>query len=439
MAQEVREAKRNKRIRSQTRKVIMNVYNYFRHQDERESETDVDLRIAAATGISVRSFHSIKQQYRCGVIRSPPPRSRISPVLGSLDDLAKDSIRQEIFSFYEKGERPTVEALLMRVRKPPVSFSGAYSSLYKVVKQLGFRYRRVEGGGYILMERSDVSAARNKYLRLLDENRRSSSPRPEIYMDEMWLNETEFVVRDMGLTKKSAGRKGKTRKGARYFIVHAGGEDGFVQGALLFQSINGNKKDSDDINDTCFHSWFQTQLLPNIPPHSLIVMDNAWYHSKILNKTPTVNSKKCEIIQWLTELDIAHDCSYTKFELLNLANAHKDKLVYEIDQIACDAGHEVLRLPAYYYHFNPMERIWAQVKKEVRKSISNTEDHTFERLYKMIKCAIDRITTEDWRKSLRHMRHMEEKFRIKERAFEKLIENIVISQDVDSSESDNDE
>lgn len=153
MAQKISEAKRNKRIRSQTRKIIMNVYHYFRRQDERENKTDVDLRVAAATRISVSSFHKIKQQYRCGVIKSPPPRSRISPVLGSLDDLAKDSIRQEIFSFYEKGERPTIEALLVRVREPPVSFSGANSSLCKVVKQLGFHYRRVEGGGYILIER----------------------------------------------------------------------------------------------------------------------------------------------------------------------------------------------------------------------------------------------------------------------------------------------
>lgn len=85
-------------------------------------------------------------------------------------------------------------------------------------------------------------------------------------------------------------------------------------------------------------------------------------------------SKKCEIIQWLTEYNIAHDYSHTKFELFNLANSHKDKLGFEIDQIAHDAGHKVLRLPSYCYHFNPMEMVWAQVKNEVKKNILDTEE-----------------------------------------------------------------
>lgn len=85
-----------------------------------------------------------------------------------------------------------------------------------------------------------------------------------IYLDETWLNESECMTRDTGLAEKHVGRKVKARKGARYFIVHAGGEDGFVPGALLFRSVNGYKKPYDDINDACFQSWFQTVT----PKHS---------------------------------------------------------------------------------------------------------------------------------------------------------------------------
>ena len=35
---------------------------------------------------------------------------------------------------------------------------------------------------------------------------------------------------------------------------------------------------------------------------------------------------------------------------------------YEIDKIAKDFGHCVIRLPPYYCEFNPIELIWAQVK-----------------------------------------------------------------------------
>lgn len=299
MAQAVKQARFSPRITSDTRRMAMYVYNYFRHQDEQESETDVMRRTAAATGISVRSLQRIKQQHRCGVIKSPPPRTRISPVMGAVDNFDEDCVRREILSFYERGELPTVEALLKRVKEPPVSFTGASTSLRKLVKKLGFRYGKVESGRHMLMERSDVIVARNKYLRLVDANRKSNNPRPEIYLDETWVNQNECVNKCWTLPDGSVGPKVKTGKGARFILVHVGGDDGFVPGGLLlFRSKNGNKGDyHDSMNHIRFQSWFQTQLLPNIPSHSLIVMDNASYHSKLVNKAPAMNSKKSEIIQ----------------------------------------------------------------------------------------------------------------------------------------------
>uniref|UniRef100_A0A2S2Q7H4 Tc1-like transposase DDE domain-containing protein n=1 Tax=Sipha flava TaxID=143950 RepID=A0A2S2Q7H4_9HEMI len=40
---------------------------------------------------------------------------------------------------------------------------------------------------------------------------------------------------------------------------------------------------------------------------------------------------------------------------------------YELDEIACSMGHEVIRLPPYHCQYNPIELIWAQVKSEVAK------------------------------------------------------------------------
>ncbi|XP_042210282.1 uncharacterized protein LOC121858120 [Homarus americanus] len=436
MAQSINDARCTRRITSQVRKIVLNIYKYLRYQDVQQSETDIELRTASVTGISVRSLHRIKQQHRVGVIKSPPSRTRISPVMGTVDDFDKDCIRREVLAFYERGEIPTVNALLKRVKKPPVRFSGAYSSLHKIVKQLGFRFKKVQSGRCILMERNDLVVARNKYLRLIAENRKSSSPRPEIYLDETWVNQNECWTMADG----SVDPKLKTGKGARYIILHAGGEDGFVPGAFLFfRSSNGNKGDyHDSINHTCFQSWFQTQLLPNIPAHSLIVMDNASYHSQILNKAPASNSKKCEIIQWLTEHNIAHDPSHTKFELLSLVKSHKNKQVYEVDQIACDAGHEVLRLPLYHCQLNPIELIWAKVKTEVKKYDSNT-NQTLKGVEEITKSAIDRVTSQDWKKCICHTRLVEDEYRRKDIALEHLTDNLVINTDDDSSESDNDE
>lgn len=435
--QVINKTKLSGRLTSQTKTVIMNVYNFFRQQDERECEADVIDRTAAATGISIRSIQRIKQQHKSGVLNCPPRMCRKSPVMGALDDFDKDCVRRELLSFYERGEIPTVDALLTRVKEPPVSFSGAYSSLYKLLKQLGFRYKKVESGRKLLMERNDVVLARNRYLRLIDANRKSNRPRPEIYIDETWVNQNECVSKCWTVADGSVGPKLKTGKGARYIIVHAGGEDGFVLGALLFfRSRNGNKGDyHDSMNHTCFRSWFQTQLLPNIPPQSLIVLDNASYHSKILNKAPTSSSKKCDIINWLTEHNIPHDPSHTKCDLHDIVKQHKHMQVFEIDKIARDAGHEVLRLPPYHCQFNPIELIWAQVKNEVKKYNSN-QNQTLKRVEDITKSAIHNITAEDWRSCIGHTRKLEDEYRRKDRARHHLTERFVIDMSSGSGESD---
>lgn len=75
--------------------------------------------------------------------------------MGSVDDSAKGCIRREALSFYERNELPTVDNLLIRVRRPPVSVIGAYSSLLKLLKQLNFKFKKIESGRRILMERNN--------------------------------------------------------------------------------------------------------------------------------------------------------------------------------------------------------------------------------------------------------------------------------------------
>ncbi|KAG8292464.1 hypothetical protein J6590_038938 [Homalodisca vitripennis] len=41
------------------------------------------------------------------------------------------------------------------------------------------------------------------------------------------------------------------------------------------------------MNHDTFSKWFRESLLPNLSAPSVIVMDNAPYHSKILDKAPT--------------------------------------------------------------------------------------------------------------------------------------------------------
>lgn len=61
------------------------------------------------------------------------------------------------------------------------------------------------------------------------------------------------------------------------------------------------------MNAANFNKWLQDKLLPNLNEPSLIVMDNASYHSVIINKAPTTQTRKPEIREWLTLNGVAFE------------------------------------------------------------------------------------------------------------------------------------
>jgi hypothetical protein len=56
-----------------------------------------------------------------------------------------------------------------------------------------------------------------------------------------------------------------------------------------------------------FENWFSGQLLPNIPPNSVIVIDNASYHTKQENKVPTKSSRKDLMTDYLTKMGVTFE------------------------------------------------------------------------------------------------------------------------------------
>ncbi|KAB0792604.1 hypothetical protein PPYR_14563 [Photinus pyralis] len=62
----------------------------------------------------------------------------------------------------------------------------------------------------------------------------------------------------------------------------------------------------DNMNRGNFENWFKTQLVPNLPEKSLIIMDNASYHSGLLEKIPTKSWTKQRMIEWLGKKNIGY-------------------------------------------------------------------------------------------------------------------------------------
>ena len=113
------------------------------------------------------------------------------------------------------------------------------------------------------------------------------------------------------------------------------------------------------MNAEVFERWFQDQLLPNIPPHSVIVMDNASYRSRSAKTTPSSSWRKAAIQERLRDEGVDFDPEMRKVELARPPRQRKE---YVLDNLAREAGHDVIRLPPYHCDLNPIELIWAQMK-----------------------------------------------------------------------------
>ena len=124
------------------------------------------------------------------------------------------------------------------------------------------------------------------------------------------------------------------------------------------------------MSEIVFEDWFKNKLTANLPEERkvVIVMDNAKYHCRFIEKTPTMNIKKDEMIAFMSKHDIEIPTPIpTKSVLLEkiliiFKNIEKQ---YVIDSMAEKADYSVLRLPLYHCILNPIEMEWNQLKYHV--------------------------------------------------------------------------
>jgi hypothetical protein len=102
-------------------------------------------------------------------------------------------------------------------------------------------------------------------------------------------------VQDKGF---STGLKDPCGKGKRLIILHIGSDEGFVDGGLLlFEGSKGGDYHQ-EMNATVFETWF-AKILKTLPNNAVIVLDNASYHSRKVEKIPTTSWRKGDIQNWL--------------------------------------------------------------------------------------------------------------------------------------------
>ena len=170
------------------------------------------------------------------------------------------------------------------------------STFHLILKQIGFDYVK-RNQGSVIVDREDIIVWRRKHLRAVRAYRREG--RKLFYMGETWVNEgittgkawvdsTVKSKKQAFMSGLSVGLKNPSGKGRRLIVVHVGNEDGFLEGGeLIFESRKGGDY-HDEMSGEVFQNWFEG-ILPKLPRNSVIIMDNASYHSVKAETVPNTS------------------------------------------------------------------------------------------------------------------------------------------------------
>lgn len=304
-----------------------------------------------------------------------------------------------------KNEVPTVTSLFKKIKNDGIIFPYKRSTLHKLLQHMGFQYQ-VLNKRQAIMETPRLLSLRMDYTQQIKKYR--SENRQIFYLDETWYDSHDVVRK--GFIDKSGKcfLTAPPSRGKRIIILHAGSESGWVPGALLLSAKNIKTASADyheDMSAKLFEDWFVDQLIPNLPPKSVIVMDNASYHSRQPTKIPNTGSRKEEIMNFLRLNYVPLPEKIKKKELLNILKEIPVQKKFFIDETAKTYNHDVLRLPPYYCVLNPIELVWSQLKRKIRTL--NTSSNWNGGVVDVIREAVNTINADSWKAYIEHVKKIE--------------------------------
>ena len=400
-----------KPLSPEMKRTIVNLKGYFdRNKSDLERFASAQLT-ADALELSRVTVDRVMRDYRKDSMSlDNPPKMRGKP------SYAVDASHQEVVRAYVRkanleGSYITLETIRDQLleRSPEEDFS--VRTLFRALDRWGFEFGRGVRTQH-LKEKDHIIVARQRYLRAIRNNRSSTKEgvviRPEVHLDESYVNKnhsydfTWFVEEDGPWIQKPIG------KGERLIIMNAITKDGWVLGAKnVFKSTRKTGDYHGQMNAQQFQKWFLEILLPNIPPNSIIIMDNASYHKALTeDSAPIATSSKEKIRNWLEKNDMPCRDDCLKVELITMLNKIAPNPTYIIDEIAEKNGHTVLRTPPYHPELQPIEICWGIVKNEVGRNCN----FTMQNLENQLEEAFNKVTSETCNKIIRKIRQVEDKF-----------------------------
>jgi transposase len=377
---------RGKKITTEFEELIVQLKKHYdkeRKSGDFVSTKDPTGRTARALGLGTSTVKRIMARYTANggkvVHRStrkpgrPPQR-----IIKNAQPFVRQFIRTE--NLY--GKRVSLERVRQYL-KSEHRIDVPKMTLWRALNRWGFSYgegSRREN----LKEKDHVILARRKYLRIKRANRNpdGSVKRPEVYVDETYINKnhssrfTWFLEEDGPWVHKPAG------VGPRLIVVHAMTKDGWVDGAeRVFEAKKRTGDYHGQMNWDNFSKWFLLQLVKNIPPEALVILDNAPYHNVVDSKyVPQKSSTKAQLKSWLDVNNYPWREDMLKSELLDVCRRVAPKPQFCLDQLAEEHNISILRTPPYHPELQPIESCWAVVKNYMADNCDFTMKGMRERL-----------------------------------------------------------
>ncbi|XP_077498610.1 uncharacterized protein LOC144109685 [Amblyomma americanum] len=398
----------------QAKQVALNVLEALRVECGGSWSTNALIkRTAKLTQVSERTLYKwTTETLNAGRVLSPKKRAggRGRERTKKLDDFDLSVLRRVVHTFFQRGEIPTIAKVVAHFEEDETLPTVSAATMQRMLKKLGFRYKK-RSRNAMLIEATHIVQCRRRYLRQIAELRRQG--RPIFFTDETWVNAghtrsrvwTDCTIQSAHHANRSGlstGLQNPSGKGGRLIVTHCGSEQGFVEGAAeVFRAKKNSGDYHEEMNGEHYENWFSRRLLPLLPPGSVIVMDNAPYHSVKQDKVPRMSSLKKDIQAWLSGKGVSWSSGMVKAELMQLvSNVNTGGEQYRVDCIAKAAGHLVVRLPPYHCQLNPIELVWSDVKGFVA---SQNKTFKLQDVEPLVWQGLTQVTVEKWKNYVQHI------------------------------------
>ena len=403
--------------------MIHHVFEIFQQHKRDQTTVVVDdpYRVTSQyTGVSRTKVAQIAKSVReTGTV--PPlrlPGNRYQPT--AIPIAAEERIRDFVYERHRDGtvcNATHIGGLL----KNEFDLEIHQRTIQRHLHRMGFFWFRTKNKTRSLRESDKVRQQRHDYLYEIRVNRNlpDHERRHLVYLDESflhhhhstqlsWFSDGDFVERAPG-------------KGRRWYFIHAIMEKQLVDHTfLIFEAKNSKGDYHQQFDFDLFQQWFKTQLIPNLPPRCLIILDRCAFHRVGTDLTVPSQMRKAELQKWLSQHRVNWEEKWLRPRLVEEVENRRDKKLM-VEVIAEKHGHRVLFLPVHHPELNPIELVWATTKNYCASMFSNTTSFQEQRM-NLEDAFQNEILPEYCTKVFDHVRMKEDKYWETDLAFDDELE-----------------